>query len=159
MQSPHGSLYNPENIYVSPDGGGAGNNWAYGYAEAQKREETILDMIEREVEGADNFEVHFATTRIIISIPSLTLMTASKGFLLCHSIAGGTGSGLGSLLLERLSDRFPKKLTSTFSVFPNTDDVSDVVVQPYNSMLTMRRLIEHADCTVSSARQPPSQTL
>lgn len=69
--------------------------------------------------------------------------------MLCHSIAGGTGSGLGSLLLERLQDRFPKKLITTFSVFPNTDDVSDVVVQPYNSILSMKRLTEHADCTVS----------
>ena len=30
--------------------------------------------------------------------------------ILVHSIAGGTGSGLGSYLLEQISDRFPKKL-------------------------------------------------
>jgi hypothetical protein len=30
--------------------------------------------------------------------------------ILVHSIAGGTGSGLGSYLLEQLSDRYPKKL-------------------------------------------------
>lgn len=70
--------------------------------------------------------------------------------MLSHSIAGGTGSGLGSLLLERLNDRFPKKLITTFSVFPNAEDVSDVVVQPYNSLLSMKRLINHADCTVPS---------
>ena len=29
--SPYANLYNPENIYVSKDGGGAGNNWASGY--------------------------------------------------------------------------------------------------------------------------------
>lgn len=28
--------------------------------------------------------------------------------MLCHSIAGGTGSGLGSYLLERLNDRCEK---------------------------------------------------
>lgn len=33
-----------------------------------------------------------------------------QGFVLAHSIAGGTGSGMGSFLLERLNDRFPKKL-------------------------------------------------
>jgi tubulin gamma len=58
---------------------------------------------------------------------------------------------MGSLLLERLQDRFPKKLITTFSVFPNTDDVSDVVVQPYNSILSMKRLTAHADCTVFGA--------
>jgi tubulin gamma len=41
-----------------------------------------------------------------------------EGFVLLHSIAGGTGSGVGSYLLEKLNDRFPKKLITTYSVFP-----------------------------------------
>lgn len=65
-----------------------------------------------------------------------------------HSIAGGTGSGLGSLLLELLRDRYPKKVLTTFSVFPNSEEMSDVVVQPYNSILSLKRMNEHADCTV-----------
>lgn len=52
------------------------------------------------------------------------------------------------MLLEKISDHFPKKILNTFSVFPNTEEVSDVVVQPYNSVLTMSRLTEHADSTV-----------
>jgi tubulin gamma len=67
---------------------------------------------------------------------------------LCHSIAGGTGSGLGSFLLERLGDRFPKKLVQTYSVFPNQIDASDTVIQPYNSILTLKRLTLNADCVV-----------
>lgn len=70
--------------------------------------------------------------------------------MLLHSIAGGTGSGMGSFLLERLNDRFPKKLIQTYSVFPDTQNAGDVVVQPYNSILSMRRLVEHADAVVSS---------
>lgn len=65
--------------------------------------------------------------------------------MLLHSIAGGTGSGLGSFLLERLNDRFPKKLIQTYSVFP---EASDVVVQPYNSVLSMKRLVNNADSVV-----------
>jgi len=65
--------------------------------------------------------------------------------MLLHSIAGGTGSGLGSFLLERLNDRFPKKLIQTYSVFP---EASDVVVQPYNSLLAMKRLVNNADSVV-----------
>lgn len=37
-----------------------------------------------------------------------------QGFLLTHSIAGGTGSGMGSLLLEAISDHFPKALVHTY---------------------------------------------
>lgn len=42
---------------------------------------------------------------------------------MCHSIAGGTGSGMGSFMLESLADRFPKKLIETYSVFPNQDEI------------------------------------
>ena len=38
---------------------------------------------------------------------------------------------MGSFLLEKLNDHFPKKLIQTYSVFPNWDNQSDVVVQPY----------------------------
>ena len=65
-----------------------------------------------------------------------------------HSIAGGTGSGLGSFLLEKLNDKYSKKIISTYSVFPNQQEVSDIVVQPYNSILTMKRLINNADSVV-----------
>lgn len=66
--------------------------------------------------------------------------------MLLHSIAGGTGSGLGSFLLEQLNDRFPKKIIQTYSVFP--EKTGDVVVQPYNALLALRRLTENADAVV-----------
>ena len=66
--------------------------------------------------------------------------------MLLHSIAGGTGSGLGSFLLERLNDRFPKKLIQTYSIFPDKNDT--VVVQAYNSLLALRRLTQNADSVV-----------
>eukprot|EP00760_Papus_ankaliazontas_P011660 PhM_4_TR14933/c0_g1_i1/m.10792/K10389/TUBG; tubulin gamma len=121
-------LFNPENIYIHPEGGGAGNNWAAGYEMAESVKETLFDMMDREAENSDSLE----------------------GFVLTHSIAGGTGSGMGSFLLEEINQRFPKKLLQTYSVFPNQSNRgdSDVIVQPYNSVLTMRRLVEHADCVV-----------
>ncbi|KAG8956632.1 gamma-tubulin [Tulasnella sp. 424] len=124
LSSSHRALYNPENIFVSKDGGGAGNNWAMGYSAGEKHYEEIIEMVDREAEGSDSLE----------------------GFMLMHSIAGGTGSGLGSFLLERLNDKFPKKLIQTYSVFPN--NTADVVVQPYNSLLAMKRLANNADSVV-----------
>ncbi|KAI5629422.1 tubulin gamma-1 chain isoform 1 [Silurus asotus] len=126
LNSPYANLYNPENIYLSEHGGGAGNNWASGFSQGEKIHEDIFDIIDREADGSDSLE----------------------GFVLCHSIAGGTGSGLGSYLLEKLNDRYPKKLVQTYSVFPNQDEMSDVVVQPYNSLLTLKRLTQNADCVV-----------
>lgn len=119
-------LFNPENVFVSQDGSGAGNNWASGFRQGAEHHEAVLDMIDREADNSDSLE----------------------GFVLTHSIAGGTGSGMGSYLLEKLNDHFPKKLIQTYSVFPGQADQSDVVVQPYNSVLTMKRLTESADAVV-----------
>uniref|UniRef100_A0A0G4IFH2 Tubulin gamma chain n=1 Tax=Chromera velia CCMP2878 TaxID=1169474 RepID=A0A0G4IFH2_9ALVE len=124
QNSDYRNLYNPENFFVSKEGGGAGNNWASGYTQADSVQEEIFEMLDREADGSDSLE----------------------GFVLCHSIAGGTGSGLGSYLLECLNDRYPKKLIQTYSVFPL--QTSDVVVQPYNSVLTLKRLTLNADCVV-----------
>merc|ERR1712159_567924 len=85
-----------------------------------------MEMVDREADCSDSLE----------------------GFVICHSIAGGTGSGMGSYLLEALSDRYGAKLLQTYSIFPNQSDSSDVVVQPYNSLLTLKRLSMHADCVI-----------
>lgn len=50
-------LYNPENVYVSKDGGGAGNNWASGYHQGEKLQEEIFDILDREADGSDSLEV------------------------------------------------------------------------------------------------------
>ena len=41
---------------MSQDGGGAGNNWAKGYCQAQSVHEELTDMIDREAEGSDSLE-------------------------------------------------------------------------------------------------------
>ncbi|KAK6839897.1 tubulin/FtsZ family protein [Apiospora arundinis] len=118
---PYKNIYNPENFF------GAGNNWGDGYQTGELVHEEIMEMIDREADGSDSLE----------------------GFMLLHSIAGGTGSGLGSFLLERMNDRFPKKIIQTYSVFPDTTAAGDnVVVHPYNSILAMRRLTQNADSVV-----------
>ncbi|EQK99809.1 Tubulin [Ophiocordyceps sinensis CO18] len=123
---PYRNIYNPENFYVGKNGMGAANNWGDGYQSGEAVYEDIMEMIDREADGSDSLE----------------------GFMMLHSIAGGTGSGLGSFLLERLNDRFPKKIIQTYSVFPDTTNAGDVVVHPYNSILSMRRLTQNADSVV-----------
>lgn len=39
------NLFNPENIFVSKEGGGAGNNWASGYYQGEQVQDTLLDMM------------------------------------------------------------------------------------------------------------------
>lgn len=117
-------LFDPRNAWVSQEKYGAGNSWAKGYDEGRKHQDQIMDIIDKELESTDNLE----------------------GFQLMHSVAGGTGSGLGSNLLEILQERYPKSFLTTYSVFPSNQ--SEVVVQPYNTILTLRRLAEESDACV-----------
>jgi tubulin alpha len=73
--------------------------------------------------------------------------TGLQGFLVFHAVGGGTGSGLGSLLLERLSVDYGKKSKLGFTVYPSPQ-VSTAVVEPYNSVLSTHSLLEHTDVTV-----------
>jgi tubulin alpha len=45
--------------------------------------------------------------------------TGLQGFLVFNAVGGGTGSGLGSLLLERLSVDYGKKPKLGFTIFPS----------------------------------------
>ena len=44
-------------MYLSKEGGGAGNNWAAGYHAAERIFDEISDMIDREADGSDSLEV------------------------------------------------------------------------------------------------------
>ncbi|KAL3230163.1 Tubulin gamma chain [Nakaseomyces bracarensis] len=124
VQSYFNDFFNPRSTWVSSEGLGAGNSWSTGYDHGINNQDRILDMIDRELDSTDNFE----------------------GFQLLHSVAGGTGSGLGSSLLEALTDRYSKSFVTTYSVFPSKQ--SEVVVGPYNTMLTLRRLCEDSDASI-----------
>merc|ERR1711934_394862 len=60
------------------------------------------------------------------------------------TVGGGTGSGLGSLLLERLSVDYGKKSKLGFCIYPSPQ-VSTAVVEPYNATLATHALLEHTD--------------
>jgi tubulin alpha len=67
-----------------------------------------------------------------------------QGFMVFHSFGGGTGSGLGSLLMERLAVEYGKKNKLAFSIYPSPR-VSTAIVEPYNSVLYTHTTLEHVD--------------
>jgi tubulin alpha len=69
-----------------------------------------------------------------------------QGFFVFHSFGGGTGSGFGALLLERLSTDYGKKSKLEFSVYP-APTMANSIVEPYNSVLTTHTTLEHSDCS------------
>jgi len=75
--------------------------------------------------------------------------TGLQGFLMFHSVGGGTGSGLGSLLLERLSVDYGKKSKLGFTIYPSPQ-VSTAVVEPYNCVLCVLSLLDGSVLQVAS---------
>jgi len=118
-----GPLFKSDNMCFGNNG--AGNNWAKGhYTEGAELVEEVLDKIRQEIEQCD----------------------APQGFQLFHSLGGGTGSGMGTLLLLKIRDGYPDRITSTYSVYPSPK-VSDTVVEPYNAVLSSHQLLENSDET------------
>ena len=118
-----GSLFNPDHFVHAVDG--AGNNWAKGYfSYGAEIIDEVLDQIRRGVE----------------------LCESVQGFQIMHSIGGGTGSGLGSLIVEKLSEEYSDKVSFNFSIFPgSTNNIqSDCVVEPYNAIMSLSTLIENS---------------
>ncbi|GAA5854055.1 hypothetical protein JCM8547_008208 [Rhodosporidiobolus lusitaniae] len=116
-----GNLFRPSGFIFGDSG--AGNNWAKGYyTEGAELVEQIMDALRHETENADLLQ----------------------GFQLVHSLGGGTGSGLGSLLLGKIKEEYPDRMLATYSVIPSPK-VSDTVVEPYNTVLSFHQLVEQAD--------------
>eukprot|EP00494_Astrolonche_serrata_P022988 UN23245 len=118
-----GKLFKPDNMIFGANG--AGNNWAKGhYTEGAELVENVLDTTRKEIEQCD----------------------APQGFQICHSLGGGTGSGMGTLLLLKIRDAYPDRITTTYSIYPSPK-VSDTVVEPYNAVLSSHQLLENSDET------------
>ncbi|XP_076297066.1 tubulin beta-1 chain-like [Lasioglossum baleicum] len=106
-----GGLFNPENFVVGCES--AGNNWAKGYySEGAELVENALNVIRREADACDMMQ----------------------GIQMVRSLGGGTGSGVGSLLMTKLRDEYPDRIVKCYSVMPSSK-MSDVVVEPYNAVL------------------------
>merc|ERR1711972_1047414 len=67
--------------------------------------------------------------------------------MIYNAVGGGTGSGLGCLMLERLSVDYGKKSKISFTVWA-CPQVATAVVEPYNTVLCVHSLLEHTDVTI-----------
>lgn len=118
-----GNLFRPDNFIFGQSS--AGNVWAKGhYTEGAELVDSVLDIVRREAEGCDSLQ----------------------GFQITHSLGGGTGSGMGTLLISKIREEFPDRMMATFSVVPSPK-VSDTVIEPYNATLSVHQLVENSDET------------
>ena len=108
----YGQIFRPDNFVFGQSG--AGNNWAKGhYTEGAELVDSVMDVVRKEAENCD----------------------CLQGFQLTHSLGGGTGSGMGTLLISKIREEYPDRIMNTYSVVPSPK-VSDTVVEPYNVTLS-----------------------
>ncbi|CCM05571.1 uncharacterized protein FIBRA_07798 [Fibroporia radiculosa] len=120
---PYKALFHPEGMITGKED--AANNYARGhYTVGKEIIDPVMDKIRR---LADN-------------------CSGLQGFFVFHSFGGGTGSGLGALLLEHLAADYGKKSKLEFCVYP-APQLSSSVVEPYNSVLTTHATLEYCDCS------------
>ena len=86
----------------------------------------LIERVRKEVEMSDN----------------------PQGFVMHSSLSGGTGSGVMTLILERMHVYFPKKLIVSNLIYPSNTNDSTSVVENYNAVRSTGSLMEHSNMVI-----------
>jgi len=121
---PQGQMFHPEFLVNGKED--AANNFARGhYTVGKELMDVVNDRVRRLVDNCENVQ----------------------GFIVNHSVGGGTGSGMGMLILERLAVDYRKKSKIGFEIYPSPN-ISTCIVEPYNGLLSTHWLLDHTDVSL-----------
>jgi tubulin alpha len=121
---PFAAIFHPEFLVHGKED--AANNFARGhYTIGKQIIDKVNDRLRKLVDNCDNV----------------------MGFFIGHSVGGGTGSGLGALILERLAVDYRKKPKVGFEIYPSPN-LSTCVVEPYNALLATHWLLDHTEVSL-----------
>merc|ERR1712183_1051892 len=110
---PYAQMFHPEFLLNGKED--AANNFARGhYTVGKEILDQVNDRLRKLVDNSNNVQ----------------------GFIVNHAVGGGTGSGLGALILERIAVDYRKKSKLGFEV------------EPYNALLTTHWLLDHTEISV-----------
>merc|ERR1711953_210040 len=118
------SMFHPEYLVNAKED--AANNFARGhYTVGKEMMDIVSDRLRKLVDNSENVQ----------------------GFMATHSVGGGTGSGMGMLILERLAVDYRKKSKIGFEIYPSPN-ISTCIVEPYNGLLSTHWLLDHTDVSL-----------
>jgi len=121
---PYAQMFHPEFLLNGKED--AANNFARGhYTVGKEILDQVNDRLRKLVDNSQNVQ----------------------GFIMNHAVGGGTGSGLGALILERIAVDYRKKSKIGFEIYPSPK-LSTCIVEPYNSMLSTHWLLDHTEVSV-----------
>jgi len=121
---PYAQMFHPEFLLNGKED--AANNFARGhYTVGKEILDQVNDRLRKLVDNSQNVQ----------------------GFIMNHAVGGGTGSGLGALILERIAVDYRKKSKIGFEIYP-APKISTCIVEPYNAMLSTHWLLDHTEVSV-----------
>jgi len=121
---PYSQMFHPEFLLNGKED--AANNFARGhYTVGKEILDQVNDRLRKLVDNSQNVQ----------------------GFIINHAVGGGTGSGLGALILERIAVDYRKKSKIGFEIYP-APKISTCIVEPYNAMLSTHWLLDHTEVSV-----------
>jgi len=120
----YAQMFHPEFLLNGKED--AANNFARGhYTVGKEILDQVNDRLRKLVDNSENVQ----------------------GFIMNHAVGGGTGSGLGALILERIAVDYRKKSKIGFEIYP-APKISTCIVEPYNAMLSTHWLLDHTEVSV-----------
>jgi len=120
----YAQMFHPEFLLNGKED--AANNFARGhYTVGKEILDQVNDRLRKLVDNSENVQ----------------------GFIMHHAVGGGTGSGLGALILERIAVDYRKKSKIGFEIYP-APKISTSIVEPYNAMLSTHWLLDHTEVSV-----------
>jgi len=121
---PWAQMFHPEFLLNGKED--AANNFARGhYTVGKEILDQVNDRLRKLVDNSQNVQ----------------------GFIINHAVGGGTGSGLGALILERIAVDYRKKSKIGFEIYP-APNISTCIVEPYNAMLSTHWLLDHTEVSI-----------
>merc|ERR1711972_646746 len=120
----YAQMFHPEFLLNGKED--AANNFARGhYTVGKEILDQVNDRLRKLVDNSENVQ----------------------GFIINHAVGGGTGSGLGALILERIAVDYRKKSKIGFEIYP-APKISTCIVEPYNAMLSTHWLLDHTEVSI-----------
>lgn len=136
------SVFSFRPAYAHVQQAGRGNNWAMGYYGPKLKSPPLKYTSELVDDRKDLIDLVMESLR-----RESESVDYYQGSIVMHSLGGGTGSGLGCRVMERIRDTYPKAYLVTASVAPSCTR-GDTPLQNYNAVLTLKCLQEVADAVI-----------
>ena len=110
----------------------------------------VVKELECRINKAGPLRIHVANNNSLACMTMIEKMKKERlaagliqhGFQICHSLGGGIGSRMETLLISKIREEYRNRMMLIFFVFPSPK-VFDIVVKPYNATFSTHQLVEN----------------